>query len=233
MTKFTQLTPAMGLFAVLAATMMPMTAFAGEETRAEAAIAEAKGKIDAGDKVGAADQAPDLQGQARQALITAQDLLSHHHKSEALATAQHASELADQALATANRRKDRSEIDRRDAAHAAEANAQQSVMSADNRASNAETARSDANTRANAAEAATTAANLRADQANQSSAAANAQMDAMRATPTTTTMAVTQHDTVEQQSATPARHHRHHHVVRHHAHTAHVKTTTTEVTTTH
>ena len=233
MIKITQLTPAMGLFAVLTAAMIPMTAVAGEQTRAEVAIAEAQGKIDAGDKVGVADQAPELQGQARTALLSAQDLLSHHHKPEALAAAQQASQLADQALATANRRKDRAESDRRSAAQAAQSNAQQSVNSADSRANSAEAATSNANQRASSAEAATAAANTRADQANQSSAAANAQIDALRAAPTTTTVAVTQHDTVERQPVAPMHHHIRHHVAKHHAHTAQVKTTTTQVTTTH
>lgn len=233
MTRFTQLTPTMGLFAVFAAAMIPTAALAGEETRAVQAIAEARGKIDAGDKVGVGEMAPDLQGQAHQALSSAQDLLTNHHKVEALAAAQKAGELADQAMAVANGRKAQAASDRRSDASAAQAANQQAVMSADSRAAADKAATADANARAASAQAATDAANSRADAANQSSAAANAQMDAMRAAPTTTTVAMTQHDTVEHVAPAHVVHHPHHRVVHHHAPVAHGQTTTTEVTTTH
>lgn len=222
MTKFHRLTPALGMAALLAATVMvPTSALAGEQTRAEAAIAEASGKISAGDKVGASEQAPDLQRQARAALMAAQDMLTNHHKSEAIAEAHRASGLADQAIVTANERKSASDRARRTDMRDSEERAKQSAVVA--------------NSRANSAEAETTAANVRADNAEHSSAEANAQAEAMRnappvvAAPTTTTTAITERDEV-----VPARkpmRRAHHRIVHHHGRAAHVKTTTVETTT--
>ncbi len=225
MTRILKTSPALGLIAVLAAGLLSTTAHAGEETRAEAAIAEASGKIDAGDKAGVGTAAPDMQRQAREALMSAQDLLTHHKKVEALAAAHHASDLADQAIVVANARKIDADRTRRDDQRSTEAAATQSATMA--------------NMRANSAEAATDAANQRADAAERSSAAANAQADAMRnapppvVAPTTTTVELTQHDEPAPMSHTPV-HHLHHKVVHHAKHPSPVKTTTTAtVTTTH
>ena len=217
-----------GLAALLAAAILPTTAFAGEQARAEAAIAEAKGKIDSGDKMGVGDQAPELQGQARQALMTALDLLKHHKKMDALAEAHHASDLADEAIISANSRKSSAERDRRDNLREATSAAQQSAATANMRADNAEQA--------------TTTANIRANAAEQSSAEANAQATALRNTPpvpvmpSTTTVAVTENVSAEP-VATPTHHMRHkalHHKVTHrHVRVNHIKTTTTTVTTNH
>jgi hypothetical protein len=226
MIKFPHLTPNLGLAALLATAMIPTGAYAGEETRAQAAIAEASGKIDAGDKAGVGDQAPDLQRQAHQALISAQDLLAHHKKMEAIAAAQHAGELADQAMASANARKTQAERDRRNDIR----DSASTAATANNRANSAEQAASQANMRADSAEQATNNANLRANSAEQSSAAANARADELRA-PTTTTLAVTQRD-ADVPTKAPV-HHVRHHPVRHHAHATHAKTTTTVVTTSH
>jgi hypothetical protein len=196
--------------------MLSTGAYAGEQTRAEAAIAEAHGKIDAGDKAGAANQAPELQAQARSELRTAEDLLTHHHKQEALASAHHASELADQALASATSRRAEAEHARHDEQRDATSAAQQSAANANVRADNAQQE--------------TSMANMRANSAEQSSANANAQADAMRnAPPTTTTMEVSQHDTASEPMG-PV-HHTRHRVIHRHAH--HVNTTTTVVSTTH
>ena len=231
MIKFPHLTPNLAIAALLAATMIPTGAHAGEQTRAEAAIAEAKGKIDAGDKVGAADQAPDLQRQAREALMSAQDLLSHHQKTQAIAAAHHASDLADQAITSANARKTQAERDRRNDLRDSAASAQQSAASAEVRANNAEQATTQANMRANSAEQATTNANMRADTAQQSSDAAQA--DALRQAhaPVTTSVAVTEHDAVVRTKA-PV-HHPRRRPARNHAHPAHQNTTTTVNTTSH
>ncbi|WP_353227844.1 hypothetical protein [Novosphingobium sp.] len=238
MIKRTPLSSRLALAALLAATMIPASAFAGEQTRAEAAIAEAKGKIDAGDKVGANDQAPALQSQARAALMSAQDMLAHHQKSEAIAEAHRASGLADQAIVTANTRKAENERSRRDDLRDAGARAQQTAATANNRAGAAEAATDNANLRADNA-------NQRAENAERSTAAANAQIEAMRAAPppppapmpTTTTVAISSHDVVDSDRA-PVRHtvrkararagHRvMHRTVHHH----HVKTTTVTTTT--
>ncbi len=223
MIRFAHSTSTVALAALLASTMLPIAAYAGEETRAQAAIAEAKGKIDAGDKVGAGDQAPQLQDQARAALATAQDLLSHHKKTDAIVAAHHASDLADQAIMAANSRKASAERDRRDDLRDTASNAQATAASA--------------NLRADSAEQATAAANSRANSAEQSSAVANAQADALRnapppvASPSVTTVAVTEHDAAW--TAPAASHHKRHRVVRHHGQPGHVKTTTTVVTTNH
>jgi hypothetical protein len=228
MIKLTHMMSKVGMAALLAATMMPASAIAGEQTRAEAAIAEAKGKIDAGDRVGAGEQAPELQQRARAALVSAQDLLNQHRKNDAFTEAHQASDLADQAMASANSRKANAERDRRDNLRDAAANARQSAATA--------------NVRASDAEQATAMANMRANSAEQSSAAANAQADALRnmphpaPAPTVTTVAVTEHDTMHDtmhnnmhQAKAPV-HHKRHRVVRH---SAHVKTTTTVITTNH
>ena len=223
MKRLTHFTRKASLAALLAATVLPGVAYAGDQTNAEAAIAEAKGKIDAGEKVGVSDQAPELQAQAREELMSAEAKLSHHHKREAIATAHHASELADQALVAANDRKALAERARRDDIRDSAAVAQQSAVNA--------------NIRADSAQQAMTMANMRADSAERDSASANAQADALRnapppaATQTTTTLAVTQHDTVTTKAA-PIRHH-HRRVAHKRARTAHVRTTTTVVTTTH
>lgn len=237
MIRFTHFKSTVALAALLASTMLPIAAYAGEQTRAEAAIAEAKGKIDAGDKVGAGDQAPQLQGQARAALATAQDLLSHHKKTDAIVAAHHASDFADQAIMAANSRKASSERDRRDDLRDTASNAQATAASANLRADSAEQATAAANARANSAEQSSAAANVRANSAELSSAAANAQADALRnapppvASPSVTTVAVTEHDAAL--SAPAASHHKRHRVVRHHGRSSHVKTTTTVITTNH
>lgn len=234
MKKFNTLTPNLSLAALLVAAMLPVAAHAGEQTRAEAAIAAAQGKIDAGDKIGVAQQAPELQGQARQALLSAQDLLSHHQKRDAIAAAQHAGELADQALVSANSRKAQADRDRRSDLKDVAVSAQTSAAEANARASSAEAATATADNRADAAQQATMSANNRAAMAEQSSATANAQADALRnpPAPTETTVAVTEHET---RTATSApMHHRVHHVVRRHTtHPVLAKSTTTVVTTSH
>ena len=229
MTSLRHFAPKLGLAALLAATTLSTSAHAGAQSRAEAAIAEAKVKIEAGDKVGAGNQAPELQAQARQELLAAQDLLSNHHKPEAITAAHHASALADQALISANTRKAEAERARRDDLRDAAANAQQSAANANARADNAQQA--------------TTIANMRANSAEAASATANAQAEALRnappppvAAPTTTTVAVTEHDSVTTPAATT--HHIRHRVIHKRAKSipgksTHAKTTTTEITTTH
>jgi hypothetical protein len=236
MTRIFPRSSSWGFVAVAAAALLSTTAHAGEQTRAEAAIAEASGKIDAADNAGVGTMAPDLQRQAHEALMQAKDLLTNHKKVEALAAAQHASELADHAMAVANTRKAEADSNRRADQRAVEAGALQSAAMAQTRANSAEAATDAANSRA-------AAADTRANAAEQSSAAANAQVDAMRSAPppvpapTTTTVAMTEHDDVAPMPNKPVRHspmhHWHHKVVHHANHTVHEKTTTAVVTTTH
>ena len=123
------------LAALLVASAIPTSVYAGDHTNAVAAIAEAKGKIDAGDKVGVGTEAPELQAQARAAIGSAEDLLARGKKREAIATAHHAGELADQAIVSADNRKTAAErtrrLDTQDAAIAAQQSAANANMRAD------------------------------------------------------------------------------------------------------
>ncbi len=227
-------TRAIALTAMLLSTTVPIAAHAGDRDRANVAISEAKGKIDAGDKVGASTQAPELQAQAREALMSAEAQLANGKKKDAIATAHHASELADQAITSADNRKTASERDRRHDAQDAAIAAQAAAANANARADNARQSVSDANGRADMAQQSANAANMRADASQQAAVNATAQADMMRnmqhpvPAPSTTTVAVTEHDSM-MASAAPT--HRRHRVTHKRAHRMHSKTTT--VTTTH
>jgi hypothetical protein len=208
--------------------MFSPVAMAGDQADAEAAIAVAKGKLAAGDKVGTNLRAPQLQEQARQALREAQDLLDHHHKEEAKAAAIHAGELADQALIAGENRRTAAERDRR-------IDTQQDVLTARQSAATA-------NLRATSAEVAGNAANLRAKTAEQEADEANARLhDAAMAPPApqTTTMTMTEHETTAQPAPRKVTRHkvvRHkvvHHKVLRKAVVRNGKTTTTVITTSH
>jgi len=220
-----------GLSAVIALSTLPAAAYAGKHTLAVAAIAQAKGKIEAGDKVGAGRQAPELQAQARASLSNAQDLLSRGHKGEAILAARHASEYADQAIVTADNSRAASERDRRDDAQDSAAAAMQSANDANARASLAQQATVDANMSANDA-------NRRALLAQQATADANARADAIRNAPpvaaapstTTTTVAVVEAHTAGT-AIVPVRHTARK-TTRHRTRSGLVRKSTTTVTTT-
>jgi len=90
--------------AMTALVTMPISAFAeGKTDQARKAIAAAQAKVDAGNTVGAAGDAPHFQAQAVAALRLARDELAHHDKDAAIRDAQHASELADMALSASSR----------------------------------------------------------------------------------------------------------------------------------
>lgn len=159
----------------------------GKADRARAAIAEARGKIDAANKVGVAGDAPRLQAEAQAALRTAEEELARGKKDEAIADALHASELADTALGAAQQAR----------------NAQASAQQADAQAAAAQ------------AQQQAQAANERADAAQQQAAAATADAAAARAappvivaapTPTPTTTITT--ETTKQAVAAPTVHRR-------------------------
>ncbi len=198
--------------ALIAVSAMSTPAFAGKNDRAQEAIAVAKGKIEAADKVGAAAEAGGLQMQARDSLLKAQALLSDGKKDAAILEATHSGNLADQALVIADKRKVGAERGARMDAEAAAANAQQSAASADARANSAE----------------------------QSAATANAQADAMRNAPppapvvvqapaptTTTTVATSEEREVVRTAPKPVVRRK---VVHHYHHTP-VKKNTVTVTT--
>ncbi|MDH7975942.1 hypothetical protein QH494_27500, partial [Sphingomonas sp. AR_OL41] len=90
--------------AMTALVAMPVSAFAeGKTDQARKAIAAAQAKIEAGNTVGAAGDAPRFQAQAVAALQLARDELAHHDKDAAIRDATHASELADMALSASAR----------------------------------------------------------------------------------------------------------------------------------
>jgi hypothetical protein len=232
MKNFKTKTRALTLATMLALSAIPVAAYAGKHEQAVEAIAQARGKIEAGDKVGTSAQAPELQAQARAALSSAEMLLSKGKKADAIMAAQHAGDLADQAIVSADTRKASAERDRRLDAQSMAINAQQSAAVANNRADTAQQAVVNANGRADAAQMATTMANSRADSAQMATTAANAQADALRNAPkpmpTTTTVAIVEKTSVP--TPTAARHARHRIVRKHRTMTRVAKTTT--VTTT-
>lgn len=204
------------LSTMLALSAIPVAAYAGKHEQGVEAIAQARGKIEAADKVGTSVQAPELQAQARAALVSAETLLSKGKKAEAIIAAQHAGDLADQAIVSADARKASAERDRQLDAQSMAINAQQAAATANSRADSAQQAIFNANSRADAAQLATMNA--------------NAQTEALRNAPkpatTTTTVAVVEKET--RQAPAPVRHR----VVHKRRHVTHVRKTTT-VTTTH
>ncbi len=174
----------------------PTPAFAGKANDARAAIASAKGKIEAGDKVGASVEAGRMQAQARAALQNAESALSHGHKDEAITAARHAGELADQALILADQRKTAAATaDRRGAEAEADA-AHDTAAAATARAASAEQS---------------AAMNAQAAQSNaQMAADANARADAMRAAPPAMASATTTTERIITPAPTVKRHVTHH-----------------------
>ena len=153
----------------------PGVAFAGMNDRAQAAIAEARGKISAGTLVGAGDEAIGLQSRAKISLNEAEALLSKGKKAEAIAAAQQAGLMADQALAMSDRAK--------------------------TAASEAAVAKAEAD--ANAAKQSAAAANQQAATANQQAVAANTRADMAMVTPVPAPAATTT-TTIEERVVTPA-----------------------------
>lgn len=115
------------LLSATLAMAIPGTAFAGKADQAHAAIAEARGKISAGNIAGSATEANGLQVQAKAELNNAEMLLSRGKKDEAIASARQASLLADQALAMASSNKTAAATSAVNNAEAAAASAQQSA----------------------------------------------------------------------------------------------------------
>jgi len=190
--------------ALLAISGLPVAAYAGEADRARAAIAEAKGKIEAGDKVSSEGEAADLQGRAHAAFQSAQNNLSKGRKGEAISDAQHAGEFADMAIVSADKHKTAVARNGRLDAEASVSAAQQSAAEANDRANNAQ----------------------------QVAATATAQADALRnapPAPTTTTVATVEKQVVRTPVSTV--HHTKHVVTKKPVQTTADKTTTTVTTT--
>src|ERR1700712_5235922 len=112
--------------AISALMLLATPAFAeGKADRARAAIAEASGKIDAANKLGANGEVPRLQPEAQAALRSARENLASGHKEEAIADANHASTTADLAIGEAQRHRVNAERAQRSNAEATAASAQQ------------------------------------------------------------------------------------------------------------
>lgn len=115
------------LLSATLAMAMPGIAYAGKASDAQAAIAEARGKISAGNIAGSATESNSLQLQAKAELNQAEMLLSKGKKDEAIAAAKQAGLLADQALAMASGSKAAAADNAVNDAQAAAATAQQSA----------------------------------------------------------------------------------------------------------
>lgn len=205
MNRYTPFTRSIGISTLLALSAIPVTAYAGDaNSRAIAAIAQARGKIESGEKVGAGSQSPVLQSQARVALADAEALLAKGKKDKAIAAAQQAGGFADQAILTAEQHKAMAELNGRLDTQATAAAAQQSAA----------------------------VANARADSAEQAATVATAQADALRnapaPAPTVTTVATVEKTVVRAPAVRVQR--KKHRVVRKPAPASAVTTTTTVTT---
>lgn len=132
-------TPSLVAFA--AALTFATPALAGDKNeRATAAIAAAQAKIDAANKIGAAEATPRVATEATAELARAKDAQNGGHKDEAISLALHAGELADHAFNTADKAKsDDAAAATASAAASADA-AQQAAAAANERAAAAEAA---------------------------------------------------------------------------------------------
>lgn len=135
--------------------MMATPALAeGKADRARAAIAEATGKTDAASKLGASGEVPRLQAEAQAALRTAREDLASGRKDEAIAGANHASQLADLAIGQSQKNAEAAEREHRAAAGAAIDSARIDAAAANERAEAAQRSAAMANADAAAARAA-------------------------------------------------------------------------------
>lgn len=116
----------------------------GKKTRAEAAVAAARAKVETANALGALGEVPHLQSQARAMLHQAEEDLAGDHKEQAIADANHASEMADRAIGESERvKRMQAQAGRADAMNAASA-AQNDAAAANARAEAAERAAADA-----------------------------------------------------------------------------------------
>jgi hypothetical protein len=87
-----------GMVAASALMLVAAPAFAGDEERARAAIAEAQGKIDAAVRVKANDVTPDQLASAQASLKLAQEELKSGHEQKAIQAAIQSQQFADTAI---------------------------------------------------------------------------------------------------------------------------------------
>ncbi|QNA85699.1 hypothetical protein G4G27_18210 [Sphingomonas sp. So64.6b] len=129
MRNYSMMTRALCVSALLLSSATP--AFArGKTDRAHEAIAAAKAKVEAANKLGASGEVPRLQAQAQAALRSAEEDLAAKRKDEAIAEANRASELADTAIGISERNRNEAV----NAERAAAADAQQEAAAANARA---------------------------------------------------------------------------------------------------
>jgi hypothetical protein len=218
MKRFIHASSAIALGAMLLITTPAMAE--GKADKARAAIAEASGKIDAAIRVGTDGDALAIQSQAQDALVLARKELADGHKDEAIIDAQHASKLADTAIAEVSRTRAANASAQRTRSEAVTSGAMQSAANA--------------NARADVAQQTAAIATASADAAN----ARAAQPAVVMMTPPTTTTATETTETIRSSSdapvraAAPARKHRIvHHRRRAHTHHTVVKRTMTTTTT--
>lgn len=197
----------------------------GKHDRAKMAMAAAQAKITSAGNLGTAGEAPRLLIQAQAALRSAHEDLSAGHKEASIRDANHASELADMAMAKSKAEHEADVSTQRQDAAAAVNDAQQ-------QAADAQASAAAANDRANAA-------NARANNAEQAASAAQAQAEAAQEAamqPPVATSVTTQTTSSGASSTTvhhPVVHHRvvHHRVTHHTVHHPATTTTTTTVDT--
>ncbi len=134
----------------------------GKKDRAQEAVAAARAKVDIAAKLGATGEVPRLQAAAAAALRTAEEDLKQNHKDQAIAGANHAQQLAEEAIGYTQRNQ------------ADAASAQVNAASAGTAAAQDQAAQ---------AKADAAAANARAAAAEQAAASAQADAAAARAAP--------------------------------------------------
>ena len=203
--------------AVTALVALPMSAFAeGKTEQARKAIAAAQAKVEAGNTVGAAGDAPRFQKQAVDALRLARDELAHHDKDAAIRDATHAQELADMALSASTHARQQEATDQ----------AQRQAAAANARAN-------DANARAADAQASAAAAQADANAARSAPPVVIQAPAPPPPAPTTVTTETTQTTpaSVTTTSKAPVKRRVVHHVVRHTTHPTTVTHTKTTVAT--
>jgi uncharacterized phage infection (PIP) family protein YhgE len=121
---------------LLAASAMALTvtpAYAGKADRAREAIAAAEAKIHTAETMGASSELPHEAADARASLAMAREKLSAGHKSDSIAEAIHAQQLADTAIGVMQRRKDQAVADAQ-RTHSDVVSAQQQAAEANRRA---------------------------------------------------------------------------------------------------
>ena len=157
----------------------------GKKDRAQEAVAAARAKVEIANKLGATGEVPRLQAAAAAALRTAEEDLKGNHKDQAIADANRAEQLAEEAIGYTQRNQ------------AANADAQVNAATAGAAAAQDQAAQ---------AQAAADAANARAASAEQAAAAAQADAAAARAAPpvVVTTPAPATTATVTTETTAPA-----------------------------